>query len=105
MEDILLAVMMVGVFVFEYFVVDRFGKFMDENYQWYQEPQIPCRKIYISETKGKNKDIISKEVNTVLNSLSNADDFEIIICKTVDPCMIEYLEESGCEVKYDYHAS
>ena len=47
----------------------------------------------------------SKEVNTVLNSLSNADDFEIIICKTVDPCMIEYLEESGCEVKYDYHAS
>ena len=72
MEDILLAVMMVGVFVFEYFVVDRFGKFMDENYQWYQEPQIPCRKIYISETKGKNKDTISKEVNTVLNSLSNA---------------------------------
>ena len=41
----------------------------------------------------------------MLNSLSNADDFEIIICKTVDPCMIEYLEESGCEVKYDYHAS
>ena len=75
MEDILLAVMMVGVFVFGYFVVDRFGKFMDENYQWYQEPQVPCRKIYISETKGKNKDTISKEVNTVLNSLSNADDF------------------------------
>ena len=35
MEDILLAVMMVGVFVFEYFVVDRFGKFMDENYPRY----------------------------------------------------------------------
>ncbi len=104
MEDILLAVMMIGFFAFGYFVVDRFGKFMDENFQWYQEPQALLRKVYISEIKGKNKETISKEVNTVLNSLSNEDDYEIIICKTVDPYIIEYLEESGCEVEYDYHA-
>lgn len=105
MEDILLAVMMVGGFAFGYFVVDRFGKFMDENYHWYQEPQVEPRKVYISETKGKSKDTISKEVNTVLNSFSKVDDYEIIICKTVDQFIIDHLKESGCEIQYDYHSS
>lgn len=54
MENILLAVMMVVLFAAGYFAVERFGKLMDEYYQWDQEPQVPCRKVFISKIP-KNK--------------------------------------------------
>ena len=102
MKDILLVVMMLALFAFGYFVINRFGTFMDKSVRGHQEPQIPDRKVYVSETKGKNKETILKEVDAVLDSLADEDDYEIIVCKTVDPRIIEYLEESGCKIKYDH---
>lgn len=101
MEDILLAVMMFTVFAFGYFVVDRFGKFMDENFRGYQESQDRGRKVYIAETEGKSLETVSKEVNAMLDSLTDSNEYEIIICKTVDPHIIEYLEESGSAIEYN----
>lgn len=100
MEDILLAVMMLAVFAVGYFVVDRFGKFMDKNYRGYREQKEPDRKVFIAETRGKSAKEISQEVNTLLDSFQNLGDYEIIICKTVDPPLIENLENGGCAINY-----
>jgi len=100
MEDILLIVMMLAFFVFGYFVADRFGRFMDENFQGYQEAEEPNRKVFIAETKGKSAKKISKEVNTMLDSFQDCDAYEIIICKTVEPHIIEYLKNNGCAIHY-----
>lgn len=101
MEDILLAIMMLAIFAFGYFVVDHFGKFMDENFRGYWEPQKPSRKVYIAETEGKSVKAISQEVNSMLDVLSDNEEYEIIICKSLDPHIIEHLEASGYTIKYD----
>jgi len=100
-EDILLAIMMLAIFAFGYFVVDHFGKFMDENFRGYWEPQKPSRKVYIAETEGKSVKAISQEVNSMLDALPDDEEYEIIICKSLDPHIIEYLEASGSTIKYD----
>ncbi len=101
MEDILLAIMTLAIFAFGYFVVGRFGKFVDENFHGYREPQKPSRKVYITEAEGKGVKAISQEVNSMLNALPDDEEYEIIICKSLDPHIIEYLEASGCTIKYD----
>ena len=101
MEDILLAIMMLAIFAFGYFVVDHFGKFMDENFRGYWEPQKPSRKVYIAETEGKSVKAISQEVNSMLDALSDNEEYEIISCKSLDPHIIEHLEASGYTIKYD----
>lgn len=101
MEDILLAIMMLAIFAFGYFVVDHFGKFMDENFRGYWEPQKPSRKVYIAETEGKSVKAISQEVNSMLDALPDDEEYEIIICKSLDPHIIEHLEASGYTIKYD----
>lgn len=55
MEDVLLAVMMLAVFAFGYFVVDRFGKFIDENSRGNRKPQEQSRKDNIAETGGRSQ--------------------------------------------------
>ncbi len=100
MEDILLAVMLLGLFAFGYFVVDCFGKFMDQNLHDCRDGREPGRRVYIAETDGKSTEVISEEVGFVLNSLPDDDEYEIIICKPGDPQIIEYLEESGCTIEY-----
>ena len=101
MEDILLAIMMLALFAFGYFVVDHFGKFMDENFRGYWEPQKPSRKVYIAETEGKSVKAISQEVNSMLDALPDDEEYEIIICTSLDPHIIEHLEASGYTIKYD----
>ena len=101
MEDIVLAIMMLAIFAFGYFVVDHFGKFMDENFRGYWEPQKPSRKVYIAETEGKSVKAISQEVNSMLDALSDNEEYEIIIFKSLDPHIIEHLEASGYTIKYD----
>lgn len=101
MEDILLAIMMLAIFAFGYFVVDHFGKFMDEHFRGYWEPQKPSRKVYIAETEGKSVKAISQEVNSMLDALPDDEEYEIIICKSLDPHIIEHLEASGYTIKYD----
>ena len=101
MEDILLAIMMLAIFAFGYFVVDHFGKFMDENFRGYWEPQKPSRKVYIAETEGKGVKAISQEVNSMPDALPDDEEYEIIICKSLDPHIIEHLEASGYTIKYD----
>ena len=101
MEDILLAIMMLAIFAFGYFVVDHFGKFMDENFRGYWEPQKPSRKVYIAEIEGKSVKAISQEVNSMLDALSDNEEYEIIIFKSFDPHIIEHLEASGYTIKYD----
>lgn len=101
MEDILLAIMMLAIFAFGYFVVDHFGKFMDENFRGYWEPQKPSRKVYIAETERKGVKAISQEVNSMLDALPDDEEYEIIICKSLDPHIIEHLEASGYTIKYD----
>ena len=97
--------MMLAIFAFGYFVVDHFGKFMDENFRGYWEPQKPSRKVYIAETEGKSVKAISQEVNSMLDALSDNEEYneeyEIIICKSLDPHIIEHLEASGYTIKYD----
>lgn len=93
--------MMLAIFAFGYFVVDHFGKFMDENFCGYWEPQKPGRKVYIAETEGKSVKAISQEVNSMLDALSDNEEYEIIICKALDPHIIERLEASGYTIKYD----
>ncbi len=86
--------MMLAVFAFGSFVAERFGKFVDENIHGYRELQEPDRRVYIAETEGKSTKVISEEVRSVLDSLSDYHDYEIIICRSDDPHIIEYLEES-----------
>lgn len=100
MENILLTVMTLAFFAFGYFVADRFGRSMDEVSRGYQEPEEPDRKVFIAETNGKSAKEISKEVNAMLGSIRGCTDYEIIICKTIDPHVIEYLENSGRVIKY-----
>ncbi|MBR6407464.1 MAG: hypothetical protein IKS19_02570 [Clostridia bacterium] len=102
MGDILLAAMMLAVFAFGYFVVDRFEKFMDKNFRDCHESRDRGRKVYVAETEGKSAEAVSKEVNAMLDSLPDGNEYEIIICKTVDPRIIECLEESGRAVEYDF---
>jgi len=100
-EEILLAIMTLAIFAFGYFVVCRFGKFMDENYHGCREPQRPGRKVYVTETEGKGVKAISREVNSMLNALPDDEEYEIIICKSLDPHIVEYLEASGGTIEYD----
>jgi len=100
-EDILLAIMMLAIFAFGYFVVDHFGKFMDENFRGYWEPQKRSRKVYLAETEGKGVKAISQEVNSMLDALPDDEEYEIIICKSLDLHIIEHLEASGYTIKYD----
>ena len=93
--------MMLAIFAFGYFVVDHFGKFMDENFRGYWEPQKPSRKVYIAETEGKSVKAISQEVNSMLDALSDNEEYEIIICKSLDPHILEHLEASDYTIKYD----
>ena len=53
MEEILLIVMMLAVFVFCYFVTDRFGRFMRKRYGGYREAKEPDRKRSPAVKKGK----------------------------------------------------
>ena len=101
MADLLFARLTLAIFTFGYFVVDHFGKFMDENFRGYWEPQKPSRKVYIAETEGKSVKAISQEVNSMLDALSDNEEYEIIICKSLDPHIIEHLEASGYTIKYD----
>ncbi len=101
MKDILLAIMTLAIFAFGYFVVGRFGKFVDENFHGCQVPQKPSRKVCMAETEGKRVKAISHEVNSMLNALPDHEEYEIIICKPLDPHIIEYLEAFGCTIKYD----
>ena len=99
MKDILLAVTVLAVFAVGYFAICRFGKFLDENYRERQEPRSSDGKVYIIGAEGKSTETISKEVGTLLDSFPDRDEYEIIICRTGDTGIIEYLEQSGCTME------
>ena len=103
MKDVLLVVMMLAFFVGGYFVVGRIGKFMDANYRAYRTPATPAKKVYIAETAGKNVKTVMKEVNSTLDSLPDRDEYEILICRTVDTGMLDYLRKTGHTIRYDTH--
>ncbi len=84
MKDVLLAVMMLAVFAFGFFVTGRFGRFMDKYYQGRQKPKEPGGKVFITKTGGKSAREISEEVGTALESLPDREDYEIIIRKRPD---------------------
>ncbi len=71
MEDILLVIMMLAIFVFGYYVVDRFGRFMDENLREYQGPEEPSGRVFTAETKDKGTKNTSKEINTMSDSIKD----------------------------------
>ena len=100
MENIVLALIMAAIFVIGYYVAGRFGKFVDESCHDCQESQIQGRNVYITETAGKSKNAISNEVTSMLDTLPDHDEYDIIICRTVSEGIIEYLERSGCSIKY-----
>lgn len=100
MEDILLAVMMLLLFVFSYFAVARFGQYMDECFQRNREPEESDRRLIITETEGRSAKEVSEEISAMFDSLQNGTDSAFIICKTMNPDIIECLRSSGCVVKY-----
>ena len=100
MEDILLAVMMLAVFAFGYFVAGRLGRFMDETVQGYQEPEEPDRTVFITEAKGKTAKAFSNEAAAMIDLFQDCDDYEIMIYKKGVPHIIEYLESNGFAIIY-----
>ncbi len=100
MEDILFAIMMLAIFAFGYFVVDRFGRSMNRHYRAYPGSSATEKNIYVTDTKGKSAEAVSKEVGTLLDSLPDYDDYEIIVCKMADSGVIRCLEKSGYTVTY-----
>ena len=103
MKDILLIVIMLAFFVFGFYVIGRAGRFMDKNFRRVQEPKKTDRQVFIAKTGGKSAIEVSKEVNTILDMFQDSDDYEIIICRKIDPDIIEYLKRTGCTVRYGIH--
>ncbi len=101
MKDVLLVIMMLAFFVGGYFLVGRVGKFVDSNYRAYRTPSLPEKKIYIAETAGRNVKTVMKEVNSTLETLPDCDEYEVLICRTADYSMIDYLKQTGHTIKYD----
>ena len=101
MGDLLLAVMMLAVFALGYYVTDRLGSFMQQNYRGYRAQRAPARKVYITETEEKNAAEVLKEICSRLDFLPDSDDYKIVLCRTVDPCILEQLEDSGCTIRCD----
>ena len=66
---------------------------MEDNYRGIRESYATDRKFYITETKGKSKKTILKEVSAMLDSLPDHDDHEIIICEAGSHRIIEFLTE------------
>ena len=106
MGNILLAMMIlvttVAAFAFLYHVVSRFGKLMEDNYRGIRESYATDRKFYITETKGKSKKTILKEVSAMLDSLPDHDDHEIIICEAGSHRIIEFLTEPDQTTEDDF---
>lgn len=100
MEDILFVLLLLPFFALGYFVMGRLGKFLDEHYRSYPESEERDRNVFIAETKGKSAEEVTAEVSAMLDLLQNNRDYEIIICGTVDPRIIESLRKSGRVIQY-----
>ncbi|MBE5996441.1 MAG: hypothetical protein E7240_03680 [Lachnospiraceae bacterium] len=99
MEGILLAVMILAVFVFGFFIVSRFGRFLDKNFIRYQEPEESERKVFTAETGGKSSGDISDADSIMLDPLQDCGNYERIISEMDDLSAIEFPENPDYEIK------
>ena len=102
MENIFLAIILLTTFTLGYFAIGRLGKYIEESFCGSPDHQEPGREVYIAEIAGKSTKMISEEVSSVLDSLPDQNEYAIIICRSNDPHIIEYLEESGCAKEHDH---
>ena len=91
--------MLLAFFAIGDIAAGRLGKYLDKNSRGCGEPQKPGRKVCIAGTEGKDIKTISQEVSSMLDALPDDEEYEIIICQSPDPYIIDYLKASGCTIK------
>ena len=103
MKELLICAILLGVFAFGYFAVDRLGRFMDNAALCAPAQEQPGRRVYVLET-GSARDRSSEAVDAALDTLRASGDYEIIFCTTADRGVQEYLEHAGYSVEQDARA-
>lgn len=100
MKELLICAVLLGVFAFGYFAVDRFGRLMDGALRSAPAQEQPGRRVYVLETPGA-RDRRPEEVEAALEILRASGEYEVIFCTTADRSVREYLEHAGFSVEQD----
>ena len=100
MEAVLLCAMLLGIFAFGFFIVDRFGRFMDNTVRMQQVPPQEKKDRYAAGMNGRNAAAAFEDAGQPLPACGARDQCGVIICNVVDPSIIDYMERSGCVLKY-----
>ncbi|MCR5783077.1 MAG: hypothetical protein K6G90_10130 [Clostridia bacterium] len=101
MKIILMSLLLLAAFVIGYFVIDRFGSLIDEGCSPSGKTHTADKTVYVIETEGKRTKTVSKDIISVLDTVPDRNEYDIIICDSADSDIIEYLEDSGYTVEYD----
>ncbi|MBR4132817.1 MAG: hypothetical protein IKT99_07545 [Oscillospiraceae bacterium] len=103
MKELLICAILLGVFAFGYFAVDRLGRFLEGAALAVPAQEQPGRRVYVLET-GDARDQSPEAVDAALETLRSCGEYEIIFCTTADQGVQEYLEHAGFSVGQDARA-
>ena len=85
MGDIILLVAVLAVFILILFAVDRFDRFMKENYRGPKALSKGKPNRYVINMRGKDKQELSREIGVILDESADAyDAFEIYMFRYED---------------------
>lgn len=102
MENILLCAVIIGIFVFGYFVMDRFGRFADANAQTRRKSGARQDRTAVTAADGQTHGkTVLNNVCTLSELLCDCDGYEFVVVEKETSGLIRYPEESGVAVKPD----
>ena len=118
MKEILPTIILFVIFAFGYFITDRFGRFADKNYRGFRDPQElrdpqafqdrqglqdmldPADRGSSSESGEMSRQESPEKVCPRPAVFSDCEEYDVLICRRIDPGIVEYLREKGCKVGF-----